>query len=224
MSKKVKKKKRKLKTKAILTFLILIVFLTSIFLLIFTTPITNIYISGNHIFSDEDIIEMAGLKEYPSVLKTNYVFLKNKLEKNKYIRKVKIKKRGLFKQLYLTIYENYPLFSYQNKTYLYDLKTVDENYAVPILINEVPDNIYDEFIKCLRSVDLDILNRISEIKYSPNDVDKKRFYLTMSDGIYVYINLNRFDKINDYDKIAATLESKKGTLYLDSGEYFEVAK
>ena len=74
MSKKVKKKKRKLKTKAILTFLILIVFLTSIFLLIFTTPITNIYISGNHIFSDEDIIEMAGLKEYPSVLKTNYVF------------------------------------------------------------------------------------------------------------------------------------------------------
>ena len=76
----------------------------------------------------------------------------------------------------------------------------------------------------MQRVDIDILERISEIKYDPNDVDKERFYLTMNDGIYVYVTLNKFDKINDYDDIVSTLQDKKGILYLDNGEYFEVFK
>ena len=46
----------------------------------------------------------------------------------------------------------------------------------------------------------------------------------MNDGIYVYVTLNKFDKINDYDDIVSTLQDKKGILYLDNGEYFEVFK
>ena len=68
----------------------------------------------------------------------------------------------------------------------------------------------------------DILIRISEIKYDPNDIDNERFYLTMNDGNYVYLTLNKFDKINNYLEIVKTFNNKKGILYLDSGEYFEI--
>ena len=76
----------------------------------------------------------------------------------------------------------------------------------------------------MRLVNIDILERISEIKYDSNGIDKERFKLTMNDGIYVYLTLLKFEKINNYDKIVSTLGDKKGILYLDSGEYFELFK
>ena len=64
--------------------------------------------------------------------------------------------------------------------------------------------------------------KISEIKYDPNDIDKERFYLTMNDGNYVYLTLNKFNKINSYLEIVKSFNDTKGILYLDSGEYFEI--
>ena len=92
---------------------------------------------------------------------------------------------------------------------------------MPVVINDIPDDIYDKFVSAMRAVDLDVLERISEIKYDSNGIDDERFYLTMNDGIYVYLTLSKFDKINDYETIVSTLGDKKGILYLDSGEYFE---
>lgn len=116
------------------------------------------------------------------------------------------------------------MFYYHDKTYLYNLKTTNDSHIVPIVTNDIPDDIYNDFINALRGVDLDILERISEIKYDSNGIDNERFYLTMNDGIYVYLTLSKFDKINDYDEIVSTLGDKKGILYLDSGEYFEIFK
>lgn len=186
--------------------------------------ITNIYIMNNSFLSDEDIIEIAGLKNYPTIFKANSISIKNKLNKNIYIRNAKVYKKGLLNQVYINVKENYPLFVYHDKTYLYDLKTTDEYHLVPIITNDIPDDIYNSFVNAIRLVDIDILERISEIKYDANDVDNERFSLTMSDGIYVYLTLSHFDKINDYDEIVSTLGDKKGILYLDSGEYFEIFK
>jgi hypothetical protein len=44
----------------------------------------------------------------------------------------------------------------------------------------------------------------------------------MNDGNYVYITLTKIKSINEYIKILSTLENKKGILYLDSGNYFEI--
>ena len=66
------------------------------------------------------------------------------------------------------------------------------------------------------------MERISEIEYRPNDVDTKRFYLLMDDGNIVYLTLDDFLKINSYIETIKTLDGNKGTLYLDSGNYFEV--
>ena len=66
------------------------------------------------------------------------------------------------------------------------------------------------------------MRQISQIKYDPNDIDKKRFYLTMNDGNYVYLTLNKFERINNYLEIVKTFNNAKGVLYLDSGEYFKL--
>lgn len=217
-----KKKRRKIKLKAFFLMFIILIIVLIIINLILNLSITNIYIKGNSILKDEEIIEIAKLKNYPKIFSNEVLHIEENLEANQYVRKVKIKRTNFFSNIYITIYENYPLFTYQDQTYLYDLSTTNDKFAVPLVTNEIPDDKYEEFISCIRKVDLDILERISEIKYDPNDVDKERFYLTMSDGIYVYITLNKFTKINDYDTIVATLEDKKGILYLDNGGYFEV--
>ena len=79
-------------------------------------------------------------------------------------------------------------------------------------------------IEKLNLVNQDILPRVSEIMYQPNDLDKERFMFYMSDGNYVYITLNKITLINSYNEIYPTLEGKKGILYLDSGNHFQIKK
>ena len=82
----------------------------------------------------------------------------------------------------------------------------------------------DFFLDADDVIDENIRLMISEIEYYPNDIDKERFILTMNDGNYVYITLYKTYLVNDYIKILSTLENKKGILYLDSGNYFEIFK
>ena len=44
----------------------------------------------------------------------------------------------------------------------------------------------------------------------------------MTDGNYVYLTLDKFDAVNSYISIIKNFSNKKGTLYLDEGEYFKV--
>ena len=52
--------------------------------------------------------------------------------------------------------------------------------------------------KEIKLVDKSIIDRISEIKYEPSNVDEERFLFTMSDGNYVYITPSRMSLINKY--------------------------
>lgn len=223
MAKK-KRGKRRLKKTAITTLFAIILFFALAVYFVLNIHIKNIYIKNNHYLTDLEIMKIAGIDSYPTIKKANIFTIKANLEKNKYIRKANIKQKGLFNQIYITVYENYPLFIYNNKTYLYDLKNTEDIFSIPIVTNEISDDKFNEFVDCMRNLKIDTLNRISEIKYDPNDVDTERFYLTMNDGIYVYATLNKFDRLNDYAEIVSTLEDKKGILYLDSGEYFEIFK
>ena len=44
----------------------------------------------------------------------------------------------------------------------------------------------------------------------------------MDDGNSVYLTLTKFEQINYYDEVLPQLEGKKGILYLDSGNHFEI--
>lgn len=220
---KVKVKKRKLKLKRIFICLILLLIIVLLFLLIKNVPIKNIYIIGNNILSDKEIIEISQISNYPSFIDTSKKDIIKRLEKNNYIKKVEVEKK-FFNKIYIYITENKIISIYNNKLLLENGKEVENIYDIhtaPILISDI-SNIKEEYFKNFSKINDDILLKISEIEYSPNEVDTERFALRMDDGNLVYITLNKITKINKYNSIYSELEGKKGIIYLDSGDYIEV--
>lgn len=189
-------------------------------------PIHNIYIinkGGN--LSDEVILEESGLKGYPSFVMTSKGVIKKRLLRNDYIRSVKIVKTLNFK-LYITIEEYRVLASYGDNMLILSNGKMTENVSgyteYPRLINEVDSSVWDKFIRKFNMIDEDILFNISEIEYSPNEVDKERFILYMDDNNYVYVTLSKIKKLNRYFDICGQLGEASGIIYLDSGDYVEV--
>ncbi len=216
-------KKRKIKGKSVLIAFIMVILFTLLLIYIYSLKISVITVKGNTLYSEWEIIKLAGLDNYPSSMKSISGLIENKLEKDAYIKKAKVKKRFLT-EVNIEIEENNPLFYYvpNKKTVLIDGKETDSNFSVPTLVNYVPNKIYDSFLEEMANTDYEIVKRMSEIKYDPNEVDDERFLITMNDGNYVYLTLNKFNKINHYIEIIKEFNNKKGILYLDSGEYFKV--
>ena len=218
-----KKKKRKLKKKKLIKFVIVVVLILLGISFLTDVRINNVVVKGNILYTDYEIIEKAKIDNYPSSLKNLSLNIKKRLLKDAYIKNVNVYKKGL-KKVVIEVKENLPLFYYlpTKKTILTDKSEVEDNFPVPTVINYVPDKIYELLLNEISSINYDIVKRISEIKYDPNEVDDERFLLTMNDGNYVYLTLERFDKIDKYLEIIKSFNNKKGVLYLDSGEYFEV--
>ena len=216
------KNKKKLNIKrVIIVFIIIFVIPFSIYK-IYKTNIKNIFISGNNYLSDQEIIDIAKIENYPNSIKNSSKNIKKRLEKNRYIYSAEVRKENMFKEVYIKVKENYPLFYYQveNKTVLYNGK-YDDKINGATVINKIPDTIYDDFVDRMKEINIDILNRISQIQYDPNDVDEERFLMFMNDGNYVYLTLRKFKNINKYVDMLKSFDNKKGILHLDSGEYFK---
>lgn len=220
-------KKRKIKfLNLLLVLLILGVFALLIFLVL-NTKIKNIVILGTEHLKDDEIIEKASIKNYPSFFLTSTTKMQKKLEKDPFIEKVTIK-RKFYHVLEITIKENSPLFiNVTNQTVVLENKKeikLDNNdtYRVPRVMNYVPDKKYESLIEHIKKIDTNILGKISEITYVPNDYDKDRFLLYMDDDNTVYLTLTKFKMINYYNKVLTQLEGRKGILYLDSGNHFQI--
>ena len=229
----VKIKRRKLKVGLVfLTIIILgliIYFCYFGFNKLINTKIKNIYVIGNEILKDYEIMELAKIENYPNILSISSNEMERRIKINPYIKDVDVKKR-IGNQIYIYITEYEPLF-YNNisqKLVLEDNKelTTELDFElVPTLVNEISEQkIYEKLIKKFVKIDNNIKQRISEINYMPNEVDKERFLLSMNDGNYVYMTLTKIEEINYYLEIIPKLEDKKGILYLDSGKYFEIIK
>ena len=219
-----KRKVRKLNKKRFLLFVVLFFLLSFLIVKITTSNIKNIYVTGNSLLTDQEIIEIARVEDYPSSINNLSLKLEKRLEKNQYILSANVTKSKLTSKITIDVKENYPLFYYQveNKVILYNGDKVTEKFTVPTVINQIPNTVYDKFLTKIKKVDKDILYRMSEIKYDPNDVDEERFFILMNDGNYVYLTLNKFLSINKYIDMIKSFDNKKGVLHLDSGEYFDI--
>jgi len=228
MKKQVETKKtshhRKIKYKNVFIFFFMVFIGVFCFYKIMNLKIKNIYIDGNTLLTDQQIIDIAGLHDYPVISDTNAKDIKNKLEENVYIKSATVKYRNLMREIDIDIVQNEPLlyYEYENIYLLADGSKVNDSYDLPTLINQTPDNILKELLTKLETLDESILMRISEIRYYPSDVDDELFYLTMTDGNYIYINFDTFDKLDTYIEILVKLEDKKGIIHLDSGNYLEI--
>ena len=223
MSKRIKKK-IKFKIIPILIFVLISVSLYYGIKYISDTKIKNIYVLGNNILSDQEIIELAGIENYPSFYKTLSKNMKKGIKKSPYIKSVTIKKK-FFNVLEINIVEYVPLFIMDNELVLESGNKVSpKDIKVPIVGSITEEEVYNKLIKALMKVKENIRGNISEIVYSPTEYDKTRFLLYMDDGNHVYVNTGKIENLNYYDEIYPTLNNKKGTLYLDSGNHFEVFK
>ncbi len=226
MAKKVIKKK-KLKILPFLTFIIVIAIIVFSCLLVLNSKVRNIIITGNEILSDDDIISLAGLTNYPSFYKTLDITMAKKIKQNKIINKVTIT-REFYHTIVIKVKENQILYK-QESTGKFTLDnyakvTIDKEtpYLVPRLINDIPNNKIKIFNKYFKRINLSVREKISEIRYEPNPYDKDRFLLYMDDGNSVYLTITKFERLNYYNDVLSQLEGKKGILYLDSGNHFQV--
>ena len=228
MVKKVKKKR--IRIIPCLIFILVIVLLYFGIKHYLNIPVKNIFIYNNNLLSDQEIIDLIELDDYPKYYSFSKKNIKNKLLGNEYIEKVKIKRTFFHKiEIYVTEYKillyNYPSNEYilSNGTKVSSNKY--ENRGYPTLLNYVSDEVYDKFIKQLNKLDDNIINQISEIKYDPSKYDNGRFFLTMNDGNYIYTNLSKskesesynFELLNLYNDIYPSFDGHIGILYLDSG-------
>lgn len=223
---KKKKKKRVLKVKNILIFICILLLFGYLFYYTLTMPIKNIYISDNKIISDNEIISISSLDDYPSFLLTLSGDVKKNLLQNEYIESVVVKKK-LGNRIEIKIKEYKPLaiIESENLVIMSSGDKLDNRYNltdVPVLMNEVDSREYEEFIKMFSRVDDNVLRQISQIEYSPVDVDRERFLLYMDDGNLVYITLTKIDKLNKYNSIKVKMDGKNGIIYLDSGDYVKL--
>lgn len=220
---KVKVKKRKINLKRTFLALLVIAIISLTVLYLVKLPIKNIYVIGNKIISDKEVISISGLSDYPPYIETYFSDIKKNLLQNDYIEDINIK-RKIPSKIYIEVTEYKPLAIYKDKLVLSSKKQVDNKYNIdyiPYVINDI-DSVYDKFVTSFSKVDANILLKISHIEYSPNEVDKERFILYMVDGNYVHITLSKINKINKYNSIVSELEGKKGIIYLDSGDYVEI--
>lgn len=191
-------------------------------------PIQNLIVEGTNYLKDDYVLELAGVRDYPSFYLISTRNIEDKLEESPYIQKAEVK-REFFHILVLDIKESKPLFVnntnhtvvFSNKEEVPVLEEVDL-FRVPRLINYVPDDKYRSFIQEMADIEPDILGKISDIEYQPNDYDKDRFLLYMDDGNMVYLTLTKFDMINYYNDVLSQLENRKGILYLDNGNHFQI--
>jgi len=219
-------KNKKNKKRKFLKFLGCLVILGVIVYIVINIKIKNIYVKGNKILSDQEIIELAGIENYPKLFSIPIVKLENKIKLNRLVSKVKVRK-NIFGRVDIEVSEYNILLKDEVSKNVYlsngENVTLDEEIVgVPTLINVVDTEVLKLFLEKLDTIDKDILAKISEIEYKPNEYDKELFLFYMNDGNYVYINILRLSSIDKYESMLNELGETKGILYLDSGNHFEI--
>ena len=221
-------KKRKLKVRNFFMALLILSGLSFCVYLLLQVNVKNIIITNTKYLSDDYILELSELKNYPSFFFTTSRSVEKKLKKSKYISSSQLHKKWGF-IFELEVNEARPLFydTNKNKYVLGNESSVVEdqinhNFRVPRLLNYVPDKKYKKFIKGMHNIKEDILFKVSDIEYKPNDYDKDRFLLYMDDGNAVYLTLTKFKMLNHYNDVLKQLENHKGILYLDNGNHFQI--
>ena len=196
MTKKIVKK-RKLKIGNFFLTLFIIAGLSFCVYCGLQTPVSNLIVEGTNYLNDDDVLEIAGVKDYPKFFLTSYGGVSKKLENSPYIHRARLKKEYGF-VFRIIVEENKALFFDENQQkYVFDdatsvgVNSISKDFRVPRLLNYVPDTKYAKFVENMGKVKDNTLSKIGDIEYQPNDYDKDRFLLYMDDGNMVYFTAIR---------------------------------
>jgi len=230
MKNKKAEKKNRINFKKLI-ILILVVYLLGAFgFYIINQPIRNIVIRGTYLINDMEIIRIADIAHYPSIIRTSPRTLTERIEGIDLIESATIRRDRRFR-LIIEVEEAKVLFYNANNGMVMlssgrYIETNNRLSVIPTLINFAPEAVLTEFAKNLGTLDYGILSLISEIEYSPMvsseglTIDDTRFILYMNDGNWVYTNAARAGNLRFYPRIFASLGGAQGIIYLDSANNF----
>ena len=91
--KQIKKGKRKIRYDRVLIFLIIVLIICFSIFSLFNLKITNIYIINNRYINDQQIIEWAGISDYPSSITNPSFEIEKRLSQQTFIKDVKVTKK-----------------------------------------------------------------------------------------------------------------------------------
>ncbi|MGO4887871.1 cell division protein FtsQ/DivIB [Anaerobacillus sp. MEB173] len=221
----------------------LIMYLSTFFFLILLviyfqsslSHITSIAVSGNHYINDESIIDMSGIEEGTSIWN---------VEQEHVVASIISQLHGISSA---TVQRKFPnsveinVTEYSRVAYIFDEgryfpiletgKILDEMPRehfptdAPLLVNwtsETGEEV-EEMAAELRKLPESMINRISEIYFTPVESDPLRITLYMNDGNEVSSTIRHFsERISSYPAIVQELSpDEKGIIHMRMNPYFE---
>ena len=226
------REKRKIEARKKLVKLLIVFFVLIVIIVYFQSDyskIKELTIKGNLITKKEEIIEWSGFKENDYFLKLRTEKMKEMLEKHGEIQKVTFK-RSFPNKMSVTVVE-YDQFAYlikNGKNYpvlenAYVLKEESEALnSSPLLQDFNQDAYLDETVLELGKLPKDILLCISEVQYTPSNIDKNILTLYMNDGMQVLATITKLSNLKYYPEMISNIpDGKKGLLDLQVGTFFK---
>lgn len=216
--------------------LLLFLFFTMIVLIAYTqsplSHIKNISVTGNELYSSNEIIKQSGLSSNTNIWEVRKSTLSSKLQQLPEINKTNVKLKWP-NSVEIQIKEHrriaylkkdngfYPVM--ENGHIIMDKETDGIPANSPILFDFKKGKALNELVSGLEALPIEILNSISEIHYTPKKADKFHISLFMNDGFEVSATLRTFsEKMVHYPSIISQLDpNKKGIIDLEVGSYFK---
>lgn len=222
-----KRKKKKLNIKRTLAFCLFIYILCYGIYYLVNQPIKHIEINGNNLVTDNEILRVSKLKDYPSIFKYSNRTLEKRIKTIKLVNDVDVKK-WFGHIIKIEIKENKLLFYYEDKIVLSNgnfIKNDIENvYGIPTFMGNIKTDILNNFVNGFSELNDNIIYEMNEIEYYPSlnengkVIDDDRFKITMNDGNTIVANSKSVSVLNKYNDIYASLGGKLGTINLDTNE------
>ncbi|TLS35245.1 cell division protein FtsQ/DivIB [Pseudalkalibacillus caeni] len=228
------KEQRKQRTNRRLIFYLSIFFVLILLVIYFQSSLSNvktITVEGNNFVSDKQIIKWSSISSEDSYWNVNESQAADRIEESKKIasaavnkkwpNRVAIKVEEFDRVAYLKKGTKFfPII--QNGDILDALSSSEVPVNAPLLVDWDESVQLQEMAAELRKVPQGIINRISEIHFTPDKDHPLKLTLYMTDGYEVDSSIRNFSKkISVYPAIVEKLDkNKKGVIHLNESSYF----
>lgn len=229
------KKQRQKKLIARLIALILLFSFAILVVVYFISPLSKVdmlSVSGTKEVADQEIIDVSQIKSGDNLWKVFFErkeISKNLLSELPQVKSMKISFDGL--NDYIIKIEEYQTVAYlaeENKYYniLENGKIVNESRKVsignpPIFKSFEENKALKAMIEQYKLLNENIQNSISEVEYTPSEIDDYLIKLYMNDGNEVVASIPSFaEKMIYYPDMVKKIGDQKGTFNIEVGAYF----
>lgn len=218
-NRKIKASRRK--KALVICILITVILLVCMLFLNRYAKISKISVKGNETVSQSEIIGLSNLSGKDNYWNLHEEYIKESIKKNKKIKKVNVLKKfpsqiiidvKEYKTIAYKVQDNdyYPIL--ENGTMLDKIINNQDKEGVTVIkqFTSNDEDLLKKLVSELKTLPIEIQNKISEIHLSPIDVEKSQIILYTTDGFTVSSLINDFStKMKFYPSIIQKLDPKQ---------------